>query len=163
MNTASVLTLYDYNYWAHRRVWGCVEQLSEVQFTQESDYSWGSVHSQVVHTMSAEWIWFSRLKGDSPTGALRNEEYPTRAAIRQKWDAVEQEVRAYLNSLSDADLEGDFTYQTTSGESYTHNRLNILLHVVNHGTDHRAQTLAIIDQVGGPTVEQDLLFYLREQ
>ena len=39
----------------------------------------------------------------------------------------------------------------------------ILLHVFNHGTDHRAQALAMIDRLGGETVGQDLLTYLVEQ
>jgi uncharacterized damage-inducible protein DinB len=37
------------------------------------------------------------------------------------------------------------------------------LHVINHGTDHRAQILAMLNQLGGETVEQDLIFYLREK
>jgi uncharacterized damage-inducible protein DinB len=38
----------------------------------------------------------------------------------------------------------------------------VLLHVVNHGTDHRAQILGMIDRMDGPTIEQDLIFFLRE-
>jgi len=38
-----------------------------------------------------------------------------------------------------------------------------LLHVVNHGTDHRAQILAMLHGMGAPTVAQDLLFYMRSR
>ena len=163
MNTQTVQMLYDYSYWAHRKVWGCVEQLTEAQFREDTGYSFGSVYSQVVHTMSAEWIWFSPLQGTSPTAVFRDEDYPTRADVRAKWDDIESNVRACGASLSEDDLHSDFSYTTTSGKEYQNNRLHILLHVVNHGTDHRAQTLAILDRIGGPTLEQDLIFYLREQ
>jgi uncharacterized damage-inducible protein DinB len=42
-------------------------------------------------------------------------------------------------------------------------RWEILAHVVNHGTDHRAQILSLLFQLGAPTVEQDLILYLWEQ
>ena len=39
-------------------------------------------------------------------------------------------------------------------------RWQILLHMVNHGTDHRAQILARLHELGAPTTEQDLVLYL---
>ncbi len=36
------------------------------------------------------------------------------------------------------------------------------MQVINHGTDHWAQTLALIHQVGGQTLEQDFIFYAWE-
>jgi uncharacterized damage-inducible protein DinB len=33
-------------------------------------------------------------------------------------------------------------------------------HVVNHGTDHRAQVLRILYELGAPTFEQDIMEYL---
>ena len=66
-----------------------------------------------------------------------------------------------LNGMSEETLNGTFTYRTTKGVEHTNNVLSILLHVVNHGTDHRAQILAMLQQVGGRTAEQDLLGYIR--
>ena len=36
----------------------------------------------------------------------------------------------------------------------------MLLHLVNHGTDHRAQMLAMLNSLGAPTFAQDYLHYL---
>jgi uncharacterized damage-inducible protein DinB len=36
----------------------------------------------------------------------------------------------------------------------------VLLHVVNHGTDHRAQVLRILHDFGAPTTAQDYIFYV---
>jgi uncharacterized damage-inducible protein DinB len=163
MNADTIRMLYDYNYWAHRMVWDCVTQLSEADFKRNTGYSWGSVHAQVVHTMGAEWIWFSRLQGTSPDSMLQTDDYPDYASIRARWDEIEAEVRAYVNGLTDEQIRGTFTYSTTSGREYTEPALDILLHIVNHGTDHRAQTLAMLHKLGAPTVEQDLIFYLREK
>jgi uncharacterized damage-inducible protein DinB len=36
----------------------------------------------------------------------------------------------------------------------------VLLHIVNHGTDHRAQLLRILHDLGVKTVSQDYIFYV---
>lgn len=163
MNTEQVRKLFDYSFWAHRRVWECVEPLTESQFTRPSDYSIGSIHDQVVHTMSAEWLWLSRINGVSPESLYLTADYPTRAAIRAKWDEIEADWCAYLDTLQDHQLSDVLTYISLKGKATRHSPLwEVLTHLVNHGTDHRAQTLALIHQVGGKTVEQDFIFYAWE-
>jgi len=39
----------------------------------------------------------------------------------------------------------------------------LLTHVANHGTDHRAQTFAMLHQMGAPTLEQDIILFFRDQ
>ncbi len=157
-----VRTLYDYNYWAHRKVWECVTQLTDEQFTRDLGWSHGSVRGQVVHTMGAEWIWFERLRGEWPRAVLNPADHPTRADVRARWDQIETEARAYLATLDDAQLLQTVHYKTTRGDPKENVLWHILLHVVNHGTDHRAQTMAMLNRLGAPTVEQDLIYYLRE-
>jgi uncharacterized damage-inducible protein DinB len=36
----------------------------------------------------------------------------------------------------------------------------VLLHVVNHGTDHRAQLLRLLNDLGVETTSQDYIFYV---
>ena len=38
----------------------------------------------------------------------------------------------------------------------------ILLHVANHGTDHRAQLLRLLNDMGVQTKPQDYIFYVYE-
>lgn len=164
MNIELIRTLYEYNYWAHKLVWHeSVMTLSDAAFEQPLDYSWGTIKAQIVHTMSAEWMWFQRIGGTSPESMFDPADFPDRTAIRARWDTIEHDIRAYVAALDDATLAGTFTYTTTSGKTYTQKVGEILLHVVNHGTDHRAQTLAMLHQLGAPTVEQDFIFFLRER
>lgn len=156
--------LYDYNYWAHRLIWQTgISTLTDAQFTQPFDYSVGGIHHQVVHVMSAEWLWFSRLTGTSPRAMLNPEDYPDRAAVRIKWDEIEVMVRNTINTLTENQLAEDVVYATTSGKVHRQSIGELLLHLANHGTDHRAQLLMMLHQLGAPTVEQDLIVYLRAQ
>ncbi len=36
----------------------------------------------------------------------------------------------------------------------------MLIHVANHGTDHRAQLLALLNQLGVETFPQDYFFFM---
>jgi uncharacterized damage-inducible protein DinB len=160
MNADYFRRLFDYNYWAHRRVWECVEALTESQFTQPCDYSIGSIHDQVVHTMAAEWLWLSRVNGVSPDSLFATADYPTRAAVRAKWDEVEAGWRSFVKPLQDKQLDDVVEYVSLTGKATRYSPLwEMLTQILNHGTDHRAQTLALIHQVGGKTVEQDFIFY----
>jgi uncharacterized damage-inducible protein DinB len=47
--------LYDYHYWANRRLLETVSQLTPEQFTQNVAGSYGSIRSTLVHVLSAEW------------------------------------------------------------------------------------------------------------
>lgn len=150
----------DYNYWAHQRVWGCVLKLSDAQFSQPLSYSQGSVQQQLVHMLWAEDVWLSRIVG-APAPTYSAADLPTRAEIRAKWDALEAHMRATVSVLDDAALLRGVRYSNSRGEMFEQSVLQILLHVVNHGTDHRAQTLAMMHTLGAETTEQDLIFYLR--
>ena len=159
MTLETIRLLFRYNYWAWARVWECVEELTEEQFTRVLNFPWDSVHGQVVHVMGGEYVWIERMLGGTPENLFYTKDYPTRAAIRQRWDQIEARAFSFLDNLSEAELLSDFTYSNTRGETYTNNRRNILLHVINHSTDHRAQILAMMHSMGARTVEQDLIHF----
>lgn len=88
-------------------------------------------------------------------GLLNPVYYSNRHKLRQVWDGVEAEMREYLQSLQDADLNRLLDDGTRVWQA--------LFHVLNHGTDHRAQTLAILDQFEVSTWPQDFVFFLKDK
>lgn len=154
-----IQTLWEYHYWGHHKLWSCVLSISEDDFRRPVSYSMGSVHQQVVHTMWAEALWLSRIQG-TPRPEHSIETLPTRDLIRQTWDVVESNWRVYLASLTEVDLKtATFSYIRYNGDTVTSKLGEILGHIVNHGTDHRAQILRLIHDYGGETFEQDLFFF----
>ena len=65
-------------------------------------------------------------------------------------------MRAYLDSLRDEML----TDRPLHGEDKELFVWQVLLHVVNHGTDHRAQLLRCLNDMGVNTTSQDFIFYV---
>jgi uncharacterized damage-inducible protein DinB len=163
MNAAYFRRMIDYTYWAHHKVWDCIVELNDEQFTRPCNYSIGSLHQQVVHTMGAEWLWLQRVRGVSPDAFLRPEDFPTRADVRARWDEVEAGWRAFVAALADDQLEQSIEYTSINGNVRRSQVLwEGLAQIINHATDHRAQILALIHQLGGRTVAQDFVFYTRE-
>jgi uncharacterized damage-inducible protein DinB len=163
MTTDLIRTLYDYNYWANELIWNSIEKLNDGDFEKNTEYSWGSIKTQLVQTMNTEWMWFYRLRGETPKNVLRPEDFPSHDSIKQKWREVEAQVRGYLNTLNDDELKAKFEYTTASGKSHTQSIGEILLHVIISSTDHRAQTIAMLHILGIEPVEQGLIYYLRER
>lgn len=153
--------LIDYNYWAHQRVWDCVLTLSEEQFTQTSDYSLGAVKSQMVHIMWAEEIWLNRIVGSNAPLTYQVQDFPNAASIQTHWAEVERRMREFVAKTNEDTLRQTMRYQNATGPQFQQSVFEILLHVVNHGTDHRAQILALLHQLGAQTVAQDMIAYLR--
>lgn len=163
MNKQEALRLFEYNVWANHKVWGFVSALNEEQFKQSSDYSIGSVHKQVVHMMEVEALWLARMMGTAPEAFREADDYPTRESIRARWDVVGANWMAYLNSLPDGDITGVAQYiGRTDGKPYSTPLWESLTQIINHSTDHRSQTLALIHQLGGQTGPQDFIYYTWE-
>ena len=64
MNANAFRHFYNYHFAENRKIWDTyITPLSYEQFTQNVDYSHGSVRDQIVHLMSVDEAWFSGLRG----------------------------------------------------------------------------------------------------
>ncbi len=165
MKTNEIMTIFDYNFWAFERVWKCVAQLSEKQFVEEIDYSTGSIRNIIVHMMSATYRWVKRLQETAVLPHLTFENFDTLAETKSKWDEMQSEVIDYISSLTQEQLHESVHWELPArGLKLDNQRWEILLHVANHATDHRAQILAMLShQFHVETIEQDMIFYLAER
>ncbi len=161
MNADAFRHLYGYHFAENRKIWeSYIGPLSQEQFTQAVDYSHGSVRDQIVHLMDVDEAWFSGLRGVEPSEPLPPAGADDRKIIRAHWDEVEQFMRAYLGELRD-----EMLFDKPIEEPEEDKDLivwQVLLHVVNHGTDHRAQLLRLLNDLGVETTSQDYIFYVYE-
>ena len=156
-------TLYDYNYWANERVLRAADRVSDAQFAAPARFSWGGLRGTLIHTLGAEWIWRSRWQGVSPAASLRVEDYPTVAALRAPWREEETKVRGFLATLTESDLTRVVSYSRISGGASAELLWQLMAHVVNHGTQHRAEAAAILTELGHSPGDIDLVVFARER
>lgn len=157
MNAAIMRHLYEYHFAENRKIWDSyVMSLDQNAFTQDVDYSIGSVRNHIVHLMSVDDAWFNGLTGKEHAH-LNPADFSDRAKIRAHWDGVEQRMRDYLAALQD-DTLADKPFTDEEDQDLT--VWQVLLHVANHGTDHRAQLLRLLNDLGVKTGPQDYIFYI---
>lgn len=163
MNVAEIHKLYDYHFGINRRVWDdCIMALDDATFIKDLPYSIGSIRNHCIHMMGVDRRWFGRVQGLDPLPAYPSHEgNETRAQVRATWDGIEAEMRAFLDTLTDDDLSRVVVFDLPHRGGIKRNAVwEILVHVVNHSTDHRAQMLAMLHQLGAPTLEQDWMLYM---
>ena len=157
MNADAFRHLYDYHFAANRKLWDMwIVELTQEQFEQELDYSVGSVRNHIVHLMNVDRGWFTDLRGVEHLDD-DSEHLVDRAEIRVRWDKIEQDMRAYLAKIEDDML---FTKPLSESPDDVMFLWQVLLHVANHGTDHRAQLLRMLHDHGMKTEAQDYFFYI---
>ena len=161
MNADAFRHFYNYHFAENRKVLEHVASLTFEQFTQPIGYSHGSIREQIVHLLDVEDVWFGELRGAQPAEPLpETVTADDRDTIRAHWDKVEGNIRAYI-----ANLEDDFLFSKPITDPEEDKNLivwQVLLHVVNHATDHRAQLLRALHDLGVDTKSQDYIFYVYE-
>jgi uncharacterized damage-inducible protein DinB len=164
MKPSDILMLYDYSCWANARNLRAALQVTPEQFVAKNTSSYGSLRGTMVHTISAELIWFNRLQKASLPYKLPTEiDFSTPQELNHAWAIHEPQVRAYLQSLTDADLQAVLPYQNTKGQPFQNVTWHILAQVLNHGTQHRAEAAAMLTDFGYSPGDIDMIIYLREK
>ena len=160
MSTEYIRTLYQYSAWANGRILDTAAGLAPGQLIEGAGASYGSVRDTLVHTMSAQWIWLQRWKGVSPRAGLRAADFPDLDAIRTHWAALERETRDFVDGLGEAQLARVISYTNTRGEEWAYPLWQMLIHQVNHATQHRSEAAMLLTQMGHSPGDLDLLVYM---
>jgi uncharacterized damage-inducible protein DinB len=163
MDLNALCALYDYGYWANRKLFDVLSQLTAEQFVQPIAGSYGSIRNTLVHSMSAEWGWLDRCGGTPRGPRLNPDDYPTIQSLAEMWRTVEGYVRDFLSNLKPEDLSREVIFAI--GESATHSLQigSLLHHSAIHGIHHRAQVALLLRVLGYTPGNLDLLVYCLEQ
>jgi uncharacterized damage-inducible protein DinB len=163
MTLNDIVTLMEYHYWARDRVLDAAAALSAEQYTRDMGSSFRSVQATLMHLYSAEWAWHQRWLGTSPTAMLAPDLYQDLESLRTAWSALETNVRRFLGTLQESDVERVFEYRSFAGQPGRSTYGQTLLQLVNHGSYHRGQLTTMFRQMGAsPAKSMDLIAFFRE-
>ena len=164
MTPEYIHTLIEYNYWARDRTLASADQLSAEQLTRGLGGSFASVLDTLVHMHFAEWIWYQRWQGTSPSAGPDASRITSVAALREAWDPLAAQIRAFVESLGPAGLTRVIDYKMMSGQPARSAYWQMVVHVVNHGAYHRGQVATMLRQLGAaPAASTDMIAFFREQ
>lgn len=164
MTIEDLRVLLDYHYWARDRLLNAVDALPSDQLTRDMRNSFRSIRDTLSHIYAAEWAWYSRWQGKSPTALLPLDTFHDVASLRTAWTALERDVRGFLDSLGADGVSRAFDYTLINGQPGRSVFWHMLQHVVNHASYHRGQVTTMLRQIGAtPAKSMDLIAFYRER
>jgi uncharacterized damage-inducible protein DinB len=114
------------------------------------------------HLLVSQQIWLSRCQFDP---MARDAQWPDWPADSLKVIAEHNNADwvNFLESQSPDDFDQIITYKNSKGMAFSNPLQEVLAHLVNHGTHHRAQTGIYLKQAGIQLPPTDYIFYLRQR
>jgi len=158
MRQRELATLFDYTYWAHRRVLATAARLTDAQFTLRSVIVGRDLRATLVHTLDTELSWRLRLQGrpeEEWRKTLPTTDYRNVAALLDHWTRDEAEMRAWVASLDDATLARSADLDPKE----QHPVWYYLVHMVTHSQQHRSEAAQLLTQLGQSPGDLDFLDY----
>ena len=162
MQISDIKTLYQFHYWANRRILAQCAKMNVEQLQAKVSPDARNLLETLVHQLDTEWGWRLRCEDLPDPGEMSTAELPTVAAIQTRWEQDEREMWAYIERLSDAQLNGIMRYPIPDG--WRERVLwHVLVHIVNHSTQHRSEIAILLSNAGFSPGEMDFNFFIHEQ
>lgn len=154
----TLTTLFSHNLWANLRLLERCAGLTEEQFNATIIGTYGSIHDTLQHIATAERSYFSRITTGQPYRRPKDASPMTIAEMTESLRAsgtglIEWAPKVQTDETVQVDWEG-----TPRDVPKT----ILLTQVINHATEHRAQVMAILTQLGIQPPELDSWNYFDE-
>jgi uncharacterized damage-inducible protein DinB len=173
MKIDEIKLLYDYNDWADARILAACARVSPEQYAAPNSYGRGGLRATMVHMLDNIWQQRITLQGfyQEPLAdeaaydatELHEDAFPTLAVLRERWMIEQQEMRAYLDTLTEETLNGTIRY-VIPGAMREHVVWHILLDAfIIHATQHRSEAAALLTGYGQSPGDFDFTMFLNER
>lgn len=154
-----------FNNWAMQRILAQAAKLSDEKLRKEGQMTHGSAFQMLLHTLDTEWSWRIVCQDGVQTKMLWEvEELPDLDAISRYWQKEHEQMLAYLQSLSDADLGRDVDYGSILSDSpRTAKVAHLLGHILYHTSNHRSELAVYLTQCGHSPGDMDFLDFINSR
>ena len=140
-----------YNRWANERLYEAAAGIADKDYRLERGAFFGSLHGTMNHLVVADRIWMRRFTGTGPVHTKLNEiAYDDLASLGAARRDEDERIIFYIDTLTDSDVAGTFTYTPVSTPiPVTQPLAAALAHFFNHQTHHRGQAHGLLTAIGG--------------
>lgn len=157
LTAEDVRGLFAYDRWATRQVLGALDGVDELLWGATGVVGERGLGSILVHMLGAHQRWRTGISDEGeeegPIPRPEQEPLPDAATMVAWWDAEFVEMDVFLGGLTDGLL------------AYVHNGIAVwqmLVHLMNHGTQHRSEAALLLTQAGRSPGELDLMNYAED-
>jgi uncharacterized damage-inducible protein DinB len=158
MRVADLVTLYDYYYWATKKILAQAELVAPEQWSGPPPIGDRSLREVLAHMLDAEAGWRHSWSDQDFSRPIEPADFPDVASLAARWREEEAAMRAYLASLSDDDLQGAF-YDADMPDLPLP-LWQVIAHVSYHGMQHRSEAALLLTHFGHSPGGIDMVFWL---
>jgi uncharacterized damage-inducible protein DinB len=154
----TLTTLFRHHLWANLRLLERCAMLTDEQLDATISGAFGSIQSTLQHIVLSEQSYFSRISTGLP---LRRPEHAPPLTIAEMVEAIRVTGSGLVEWAPK--VQADDTVQVDwGGTPRAVPKAIILTQVINHATEHRAQIMAIMTQLGIDTPDLQSWQYFDE-
>ena len=163
MNIQNIHFIFEYNYWASGRILSAAKDITSEQLLAPAEFPYGNLRATLIHIIDAEYGWRGLFENNKFNEDIDPEGFQDIASIAERFHIEEQAMRAYLNGLTDEDMESHKKYIADNGEPRDRILWHCLYHVVNHGTQHRSEAAVVLTELGHSPGDLDMILFTRKK
>jgi uncharacterized damage-inducible protein DinB len=154
-DAAQLRRLVAYNEWANERILKMIDGMTPEDLARPVDAYFGTLARNLQHVLYAMRVWLARWTGETPPGAGD----PITEPWHEAYAATHARFRTFVEPLTDADADRVVSYKNSKGEPFQAPLAQLITHVVNHGTAHRAETGMLLERLGRSPGDLDYVYY----
>ena len=136
--------LFLHNDWARDTLMDAARSLADERLDEPFEMGPGSLRATLEHLCRAERWWLDRWQGTADPPAEPVPGMPM-AGLHECFRAIAHERNEFLDDRDEAE---QLVCTTETGRTMTLALSDMVLHVCNHGTHHRAQALNMLRRLG---------------
>jgi uncharacterized damage-inducible protein DinB len=141
--------LYGYNEWANRKMLDAAAGLTDAELSTAETASWGKLITDLGHIAGGQVVWLHRWReGQNPRPVVDVQDLQAMAGVRDLFDRSHDDLREFVASLSDEQLDAAVQYKDSAGNEAEKPLWRMMVHVVNHGTYHRGEIAGVLSALG---------------
>ena len=142
--TDTITTLFNHNLWANLSLLEHCAALTDEQLKAAISGAFGSIYDTLLHIVTAEQSYFSRISTGQPHRQPENAQPLTIAEMMASMRTTGMGLIDWAAKIE----TGDTVSINWDGTPRDVPKSIILTQVINHATEHRAQIMTIMTQLG---------------
>jgi len=143
------INLFEYNDWANRKIFYVLRDITQPP---------KSILDILSHIILSQETWLGRIKGEYTNSFWEN---VALSDLEKRSQTSTEDWLRLLNDSDEIDLDKKYAYHNTKGARFETSLKDIITHLINHSTYHRAQINLLLRQNNIEPAITDYIYYTR--
>src|SRR5438093_6961085 len=156
---------YDYNQWANARILQAAGRLSDDELSKPKGASWGSIEANLAHVAAAQIVWLQRwthLRWNVRP-VVEVQRMHGLQAVSEAFGESHAALKEFAAALTEEQLDEVLAYRDSQGNPFARPLWQLMVHLVNHGTQHRSETAMALTALGQSPGDIDYVYFELER